>query len=173
VLEPIVEVRPRADWDAAFQRTLTDFTAKRPRRWRFGIALTVPAVVLAASLTGGVLWVQAAISNRSTVHCFAQAQLDIQGNYPGVVAAKGVANRSAVEPIKDPVGACSALWAIGELDASAPGGVRRNADGSVFTGAPTYPVPTDLRVCVMRDGSAAVIPGRVDVCAQLGLARLG
>ncbi len=76
MLDPITEVAPRADWDAAFARTLFEVTTARPKRWRIGIAITIPAVLIAASLTGGLLWVQAAVSNQNVVHCFARAEID-------------------------------------------------------------------------------------------------
>ncbi len=173
MLDPITEVEPRRDWDAAFKEALLGYTAKRPRRWRLGLAITIPAVLVAASLTGGILWVQAAVSNTNVVHCLARAELDPLGHYPGTEGA-AAAPDSQGDRVEDALAACSAAWASGRLDPSAPDGERRGADG-----APTYDetnstaVPTDLRVCVMRDGSAAVVPGPADVCAQLGLARLG
>jgi hypothetical protein len=129
------------------------------------LAIGIPAFALAAGLGGAALAVNLPVTDPYSVHCFARAELDLFGNYPGtqaVVASTDPAGGPV--SIDDAVGLCSDLWAQGLLA----------SDWDPQTSQPdttlSQPVPDDLTVCVMRDGTAAVIPGGDAVCSELGLA---
>ncbi|MBG6215530.1 MULTISPECIES: hypothetical protein [Cryobacterium] len=140
---------------------------RRARRVR----IVVPAVIATLVLTAGaVVAVQAQVTRTDHINCFARAELNMWGEFPGarVTSLEGTIGDSEGGPvsINDALAACSDLWAQHALDASIESGVRSDPVDRTFS----YPVPDPLTVCVMSDGMAAVIPGASDVCGRLGLA---
>jgi hypothetical protein len=117
--------------------------------------ITTGVLTIAALTSGGVLLARSQVTDPMTVACFERAELRLDGTFPGTTVALADAppgSRDAVQvPIDDAVGICTDLWRDGVLN---------SPDGSA--------VP-DLTVCVMRDGTAAVVPGPSGVCGSIGL----
>lgn len=133
------------------------------RRWRITAAIGIPALLVAGALTAGViLLADAPISDSSYVNCFSRAEIYPDGTYPGSSTMIAGSTGSQI-PIQDAIDACSALWEQGVF--------QLGFDPTHPSAPGTFPVPDPLTVCVMSDGSAAVIPGGRSVCASLGLAR--
>ncbi|PPF25722.1 hypothetical protein C5C95_05755 [Rathayibacter sp. AY1B7] len=136
----------------------------RHRRHRIAIA-AVPAAVILAAVSGGLFFAQAPVSDTMTVACFARAERN-GSEFPGTTGAlatqDGIPGSGDQVPIPDAIAFCSDLWRQGALDVD-------TANGSPVDLRPGQ-IPSELTVCVMPDGIAAVIPGTSDVCGQLGLA---
>jgi hypothetical protein len=141
----------------------------RPRKKRNPWLFVVPSVVLAAVVTGGIALLLP-VTDKNTVHCLARAELHENGSYPGMSVAVG-APTGHVVPVEDAIAGCTLLWNDGLLDPADPDGqtggngvpptLRPDRDGAV---------PELLTVCVMGNGTAAVIPGDQNICGRLGLA---
>ncbi|HEY3575719.1 MAG TPA: hypothetical protein VGK98_18075 [Arthrobacter sp.] len=138
-----------------------------------GKRILLAGIVVALVATGGAVVMQLPVTDKSSIDCFARAEL--HGNqFPGttVVLGEGTqigepsTQRNPI-PIEDALAACRHVWAQHVLDPDAPDGrthpSRRDRSSS-------YPVPNPLTVCVLSDGRAAVIPGDEKVCDSLGLA---
>ena len=141
--------------------------SERPRRPRARLPIAAgvgAAVALAGGTAAAIVLTQEPVTDSSLVHCFSRAELDTQGNYPGTAVAVAAADGGPV-PVVDARAACRQAWLHGILDPSAeigaplpdPNPSRRMA------------VPTELAVCVMPDGSAAVVPGSAAACGELGM----
>lgn len=133
--------------------------------------IVIPVVAGSLLLTAGaVVAIQAQVTNTDHVNCFARAELNFWGEFPGtrVTLLEGTIGESegGAVPITDALALCSDLWAQHLLDATLPSGVSPDPVDRTFS----YPVPDPLTVCVMDDGMAAVIPGGPEVCRRLGLA---
>ncbi|MBO1268022.1 hypothetical protein [Arthrobacter cavernae] len=135
------------------------------------ILLSGVAVALVA--TGAAAVMQLPVTDKSSVLCFARAEL--HGNqFPGTTVVLGEGARPGEPaprnpiPIGDALAVCSDMWAQHVLDANTPNG----SAGGPGRHDPTFshPVPNPLTVCVLNDGRAAVIPGDEKVCGSLGLA---
>ncbi len=137
--------------------------------------VVVPVAAAALALTAGGLAVAqfAHVTDKSSVSCFARAELTWFGEFPGTHAAmagnsqtKDGAGEQGPVSIEDAKSLCSDLWKQNVLDATTPNGM---APPSAFDRTFSHQVPSPLTVCVMGDGTAAVIPGDEHVCAKLGL----
>jgi hypothetical protein len=129
------------------------------------VAVGAAAILI---LTGGaaVAVHSATVTRTQYVACFARAQINADGSFPGTsVSSFGSDGKPA--SISDAVGLCSDMWSQGILDSRTANGMASvNTTGSVSPRA----VPSELSVCVMTDGAAAVVPGPKSVCAEIGLA---
>ena len=139
--------------------------ARRASRARLPIAAGVGAVVaLAGGTAAAIVLTQEPVTDTSLVHCLARAELDAQGNYPGTAVAVTTANNGPPS-VADARAACSQAWQHGILDPSAEIGAQLPDPDPARRGT----VPAELAVCVMSDGSAAVVPGTAAVCGELDL----
>jgi len=159
----------RPERDAAIRAMLIDEirrapemkAARRRRNWMIwggagvlaiGIGVTAGAVVLHASQ----------VSNQQIVHCLSSDQRAADGSYPGSQAT--LASSDEQGRVGDAIELCSLMWQQGVLE-----------DGFDATSASNPPgeVPPAFQVCVMPDGSAAVVPsGEPAICSRLSLAPL-
>jgi len=73
-----------------------------------------------------------------------------------------IASTSGEQRIDNAIALCRQMWEQGVL----------NAKHDALSTGTTSPVPPVLSVCVMSDGSAAVIPAPETACMQMGLAPL-
>ncbi|MFP3463531.1 hypothetical protein R5O87_22055 [Arthrobacter globiformis] len=138
-----------------------------------GKRILLAGVAVALVATGGAIVMQLPVTDKSSIDCFARAEL--HGNqFPGttVVLGEGTkvgepsTQRNAI-PIEDALAACRAVWANHGLDPNAPDG---RTPPNLRDGSSSSPIPNPLTVCVLSDGRAAVIPGDENVCGALGLA---
>ena len=166
------------EWTADHRRHTRDVLVHRVekdtgRRRRDPWIMIVPSIVLVGAVVTGALALLLPVTNKNVVHCFARAEVSDDGTYPGSGVIFGNPGSDAIVPIEDAIAACTLAWRDGSLDASEEDGTP----GGNGTPPPppnpdrNSPVPPDLTVCVMRDGTAAVIPGDKEVCTRLGLAR--
>ncbi len=132
----------------------------------------VPASLLILGLSAGTFFAVQNVTDKNSVACFARAELDWRGSFPGTTAVSLVGTLDGTDggsaPIADAIGFCSDLWAQHSLDASYPNGTPPGPGYNDRTFS--HPVPSPLTECVMKNGTAAVIPGDSDVCSELGLA---
>lgn len=169
--------RFNAERSAAIEQLLTKVAQDgTPENRHFqntkGKRILLAGVAVALVATGGAAVMQLPVTDKSSILCFARAEL--HGNeFPGtsVTVLEGArpgepAPRNPV-PIEDALAACRDVWAQHVLDPDAPNG---SAHPSLYDRSFSYPVPDPLTVCVLNDGRAAVIPGDENVCASLGLA---
>lgn len=157
------------DRKAVMQAMLEQAVAdERPRRSiirRPAVAVGLgAAVVLGGGTATAYVLVQRPVTDTSSVHCLARAEMDERGSYPGSSVAVAEPNGEQVS-IDDALGMCSQVWRDGLLDPSLGSGnaARPNPERNSA-------VPNDLTVCVMPDGSAAVVPGPPAACGSVGLA---
>lgn len=102
------------------------------------------------------------VTNSAYVTCMAAPERGPNGSYPGATAT--VAHDNGPGRIDDAISVCQDIWREGTLDEDYDPLSVTNEPGSV---------PADLQVCVMRDGSAAVVPtANENICDALGLAPL-
>lgn len=143
-------------------RTDPSVRARRTRR-RVLLWSGVGAVVIGGGVTAGAILVGSApVSNTELVHCLSSATQNADGTYPGSQAT--VATPSGQGRVHDALELCTQLWLQGVLDEDFDPSATSNRPGTV---------PSELQVCVMRDGSAAVVPGDAPtVCQRIGLAPL-
>lgn len=134
------------------------------------ILLAGVAVALVAS--GAAVALQMPVTDKSSVDCFARAELH-GDQFPGGTGVLGEGARVGEPstqrnpiPIEDALAVCRAMWAQHGLDPNSPNG---RAHPSLHDPSSSYPIPDRLTVCVLNDGRAAVIPGDENVCASLGL----
>ena len=135
-----------------------------------GKRILLSGVAVALVATGGAAVMQLPVTDKSSVVCFARAEL--HGNqFPGTTAVLGVPSTrerpDSTIMIEDALSLCRDTWAQHLLDPSATNG---GAHPSLYDRSFSYPIPDPLTVCVLHDGRAAVIPGDQKVCGSLGLA---
>lgn len=137
----------------------------RSRRLRAPIVAGVgaAAVLVGGSATAYVL-TQRPVTETSLVHCFSRAELTAGGEFPGVSVAAAHPSDGTV-PMNEAVETCARVWRDGLLDPAAPIGASLPEPDQQRTTEP----PSPLTVCVMPDGSGAVVPGGPGVCAELDL----
>lgn len=162
------------DRRAAIRNVLVDVAQKGTREnkhlrnvKRAWVAL--PVAVAALTLTAGGLAVAqfAHVTDKSSVSCFSRAELTWLGEFPGTHAASaGDRNPDGPVPIEDAKALCGDLWKQNVLDATTSSGTTAP---SAYDRTFSHPVPSPLTVCVMGDGTAAIVPGDEHVCAKLGL----
>ena len=114
-----------------------------------GVATAATAVVSAQRVT-----------NTDSVYCFASAERGVNGEYDmsGATMYDPEAHGGRV---KNALELCRTMWRQGVFDADHDPLAATNPPGKV---------PDQLQVCVMSDGTAAVVPGRPGVCQAVGLA---
>ncbi|MEV7136440.1 hypothetical protein AB0N24_26650, partial [Arthrobacter sp. NPDC093128] len=135
--------------------------------------ILLAGVAVALVATGGAVVMQLPVTDKSSIDCFARAEL--HGSwFPGTTVVLGEGTRVGEPstqrnpiPIEDALAACRDLWAQHAFDPKSPNGM---AHPGLYDRSFSYPVPDLLTVCVLSDGRAAVIPGDENVCASLGLA---
>ncbi|MDQ0680559.1 hypothetical protein QFZ30_003941 [Arthrobacter pascens] len=138
-----------------------------------GKRILLSGVAVALVATGGAVVMQLPVTDKSSILCFARAELN--GNqFPGTTVTLGEGTRVGEPstqrnpiPIEDALVACRDIWAQHVLDPNTPNG---SAHPSLHDRSFSYPIPDPLTVCVLSDGRAAVIPGDDKVCTSLGLA---
>jgi hypothetical protein len=138
-----------------------------------GKRILLAGVAVALVATGGAVVMQLPVTDKSSIDCFARAELH-GSRFPGTTVVLGEGTRVGEPstqrnpiPIEDGLAACRVVWAQHVLDPDAPDG---RTHPSLRDRGSSYPVPDPLTVCVLSDGRAAVIPGDEKVCASLGLA---
>ncbi|PJJ63729.1 hypothetical protein [Compostimonas suwonensis] len=145
--------------------------AKKPaRKRRRIITIVVPSVLLAIAVTGATLWLVKPVTDQGAVHCFARAEIDWFGGFPGATVSAAAPNAEQV-PVDDAIALCTQVWKDGLLDPEVADGTPQGPDGRpIVNERRDSPVPDPLTVCVMRDGTAAVLPGPATICSRAGLA---
>lgn len=139
-----------------------EVTAKRRKKlgllWGGVGVLTIGVASIAAA---------AVVANRQVVqydvvHCLSSLERGSDGTYDesSVVMDPEIVGNATPE---DAIDVCVLMWEQGVLS---PG-----HDPIAATPSPGQ-VPANLTICVMEDGSAAVVPGKPESCAALGLAGL-
>lgn len=177
MFEPVDDITPdpersRKLRDELMRQVDKDTGRKKRNPW----ITVVPAVLLAAGLTTAAIATLLPVTDKNVVHCFARAELHDDGSYPGTRVAVAAPNGGGTVPVEDAIAACAQAWKNGALDPTEADGVP---GGNGTPPPPPRPgrdgdVPAEFTVCVMRDGTAGVVPGDEDICVQLGLAnRLG
>ncbi|MBT2535119.1 hypothetical protein [Arthrobacter sp. ISL-69] len=138
-----------------------------------GKRILLAGIAVALVATGGAVVMQLPVTDKSSIDCFARAELH-GSRFPGTTVVLGEGTRVGEPstqrnpiPIEDALAACRDVWAQHGLDPDDPDG---NAHPSLYDRSFSYPVPDPLTVCVLQDGRAAVIPGDEKVCGALGLA---
>lgn len=148
---------------ALVEHVRSDIVRARVRRRRRVIALAGAAIVVAAGAVtaGAVLLGSSPVTDTGVVHCFSSPELRPDGSYPG--SAVSIAGDGGEQvPVEGAVQACAVLWQQGVFD--------EGYDPAAPAPPSPRPVPDPLSVCVMADGSAAVVPGPTSICQTLGLA---
>jgi hypothetical protein len=157
------ESRTQAIRELLAQRIRDEPAIRRKRARRRVAVWGSVGVVGAVALTTGaaVLLGSAPVTNDTIVHCLSSTTRDADGVYPGSSAT--IADGSGPGRVDDALSLCSQMWEQGVLSPT--------VDPIAPTHAPGLVPP--LQVCVMRDGSAAVVPSSSDtVCQSLGMATL-
>lgn len=159
----------RPERDAAIRAMLVDQVRSAPevkavrRRRNWLIWSGAGLLAIGVGATAGAVVLQAAqVSNRQIVHCLSSDQRAADGSYPGSQAS--LASTDEQGRVDDAVELCTLMWEQGVFE-----------DGFDATSASNPPgeVPPAFQLCVMPDGSAAVVPSdQPAVCSRLGLAPL-
>ncbi|MEV7694010.1 hypothetical protein AB0N73_11855 [Microbacterium sp. NPDC089189] len=157
------ETRTRAIRELLAQR-IRDDPAIRRKRLRRRIAVWGSAgLVGAVALTTGaaILFGATPVTDKTIVHCLSSTIRDADGTYPGSSAT--IADGNGPGRVDDALALCAQMWKQGALNPS--------VDPTAPTQSPGMVPP--LQVCVMRDGTAAVVPSSsASVCQSLGMASL-
>lgn len=165
--ERIPQMRP--DRDAAIRAMLVEHlrdapaekAARRRRRWWTISAAGVLAVGIGAT-AGAVVLDAARVSNEHIVHCLSSDTRAADGSYPGTAAS--MASDDQLGRVDNAIALCELIWREGTFGPE--------YDPLAVTNPPGV-VPAAFQVCVMPDGSAAVVPSdEPAVCSRLGLAPL-
>lgn len=159
----------RADRAASIEQLLLATVRAEPesqirlRRRRGVIWGAIGLLVIGGAATASAIVLNSSpVSNVELVHCLNAAQRNADGSYPG--SAGTIAQSDGVGRVDDARDLCGQMWAQGILNKSYDPTATTNAPGRV---------PAHLTVCVMADGSAAVVPsGAAGICSALGLAPL-
>lgn len=148
--------------DTLLEQVRTEASRRRHAlRRRFAIWGGVGVLVVGGVATAATAIVQAQrVTNSDIVYCFASPHrgADGQFTYAAATLHDSSTNTGAVS---DPISVCQDMWRRGALD--------KDTDQLSATPKP-HAVPAQLQVCVMEDGSPAVVPGRPEVCQSAGLA---
>jgi len=155
--------------DEAIRRMLMETVAAEPvvrerrkrRRWAVWGSIGV-LVAASAGVGAGVVAHQKAVSNATVVHCLSSAHRGLGGKYADASAT--ITHGSGQARIDDAKQLCGEMWTQGVFQPGYDPAKAKNPAGAE---------PSSLTVCVMKDGSAAVVPGAaVDLCNSLGLSPL-
>lgn len=158
------DARRRATRDILMTAIASDPDRKPLRRGRATTVLAIVGGSLAIPAAAAAFYAFATVEDTSMVRCLTEASLDGDAIYLGGATAEGDPGRPA--QINDAVGACGEMWAQGVLRAGLHDAQPPTPDADL-------PVPR-LEACVLDDGDqavVAVVPGGLDVCAELGLPR--
>jgi len=149
--------------------TLRNEPARRVQRQRQRVLIWVSAfvVVTGVATTGAtVLLQERSVDNTAIVHCYSSTSQNADGTYPGSSAT--IADGNGRGQARDALALCTAMWEQGVFET---GFDPTTFDPTAPTSEPGA-VP-ELQVCVLADGSAAVVPGKsASVCQTVGLAPL-
>ncbi|THG33251.1 hypothetical protein [Naasia lichenicola] len=136
-------------------------TESHTRRRRIAIvSVLAGSLVLAGTTAGAVLLNGQTVTDKTIVQCASSAERNADGSLPGSASAIS-ADSVGAGRIDDAIAVCSDMWRQGVLQPGFDPVATPNGSGTV---------PDDLTVCVMSDGSAAVVPGRAGICESIGLA---
>lgn len=140
-----------------------EFRRRRTRRrllvWG-GIGLVT---IGGLSTAGSVLLRDAPVTDQSIVQCFSSTVANADGTFPGSGAT--VATKDGPGRVDDALALCTEMWRHGVLSG--------NFDPTAATYAPEETEVPALQVCVMRDGTAAVVPSEeAGICQALGMSAL-
>jgi hypothetical protein len=148
--------------DALMTQIRTEAERKRHRiRRRFALWGGIGILVIGGAATAATAVVSSQhVTNKDGVYCFASAERGANGQYDmsGATMYDPEAGGGRVENALE---LCRTMWRQGVFN--------KDHDPLAATGAPGQ-VPEQLQVCVMSDGTAAVVPGRPGVCQAVGLA---
>lgn len=138
---------------------------RRVRRRRLRILWgSLGGIAIAGVVATGASLVMndAAVSDQTLVHCLSEPTRLADGSYPGSAAT--IASADGKGRAEDALALCSEMWRAGVLEPSIDPTATAHASGTV---------PEQLRLCVLPDGSAAVVPSDQDgICHALGMAPL-
>lgn len=158
----MTDVRTDAIRDTVLAQIRTEPERRhRTIRRRFAIWGGIGLLVVGGIATAATAIVQSQrVTNSDIVYCFASAERGADGQFTYAAATLHDSSTNTGN-VADPISVCQDMWRRGALD--------KNADQLSATQAP-HAVPAQLQVCVMDDGSPAVVPGRPGVCQSAGLA---
>lgn len=144
--------------DLLVQNMRDDLT--RPKWWqtwtgRFAI-VGASALVVSTGVAGVSLLQSRPVDDTTIVHCLENASRNLDGTLSGYAAT--IASEDGKLNVTDAVGLCEQMWAAGTFTSDDP--LNPTPDPGV--------VPEAFTTCVTEDGSAAVVPGRIE-CSALGL----
>lgn len=135
--------------------------ARRRVRWIWA-GLGGLAVCGAAAVGATAVQEARTVSNELNVHCASSSSPNQDGTFPGSAAT--IATDDERGRVTDAKTLCTQMWEGGVLEQSVDPKAPVLSPGEA---------PADLQVCVMRDGSAAVVPSsNPGICPNLGLASL-
>ncbi|MFJ4223524.1 hypothetical protein [Microbacterium sp. NPDC089695] len=113
-------------------------------------------VIAGAGVAGVVLLDERPVSETGVVHCLEGPYRNPDGSLSG--AAASIATPEGVIAIDDAEALCTQMWEAGAFE-----------DNDPLSATPTPGVaPTEFTTCVTDDGTAAVVPGRIE-CSVLRL----
>lgn len=154
--------------DAAIRNLIISEISAAPERRRRRIRTrvlvwgSVGILALAAAGTGAAVVLQPkTVSQDSVVRCFTSPNRGANGQFQYVTMS--VLSATQPQRIVNARSTCAQIWASGALSGRVNATAASNAPGIV---------PSKLAVCVMPDGSAAVVPGDEQICQAIGLAPL-
>ncbi len=157
------ETRTRAIRELLAQRIRDEPAIRRTRVRRRLAVWSGAGLVGAVALTTGaaILLGSAPVTDKTLVHCLSSTTRGANGAYSGSSAT--IADGDGPGRVEDARALCAQMWEQGVLSPT--------VDPTAPTQSPGVAPP--LQVCVMRDGSAAVVPGsNASVCQSLGMASL-
>lgn len=144
--------------DLLVQNMRNDLT--RPKWWqtwrgRFAI-VGASALVVSTGIAGVSLLQPRPVDDTTIVHCLETAGRNLDGTLSGFAAT--IISEDGKLDVTDAVGLCEQMWAAGTFTSDDP------LNPTPDPGA----VPDSFTTCVTDEGSAAVVPGRIE-CSALGL----
>lgn len=158
----MTEARTDAIRETLLTQVRTESSRRRTTlRRRFALWGGIGVLMIGGVATAATAIVQSQrVTNSDIVYCLASPHrgADGQFDYAAATMHDGATGAGAVS---DPITVCQDMWRRGALD--------KHTDQLVATPAP-HPVPSHLQVCVLDDGSPAVVPGRPGICQAAGLA---
>lgn len=135
---------------------------RRRVRRRIVVGSGVGVIAIGTLITGAaILFGSAPVTDKTIVHCLSSTTANPDGTYPGSSAT--IADGDGPGRVDDARNLCIQMWEQGVLSPS--------VDPTAPTQTPGTVPP--LQVCVMRDGTAAVVPSENEsVCQSLRMASL-
>lgn len=159
------EARTQAMRELLSERIRSEPAIKR-RRFRQRIAVwgSVGLFTVGVASTGAaILFGVTPVTDKTIVHCLSSTTRGPNGTYPGSSAT--IADGVGSGRVDDALALCGQMWKQGVLSST--------VDPTAPTQSPGDVIVPPLQVCVMRDGTAAVVPSEnPSVCQSLGMAPL-